>query len=465
MLIHTIEYYSLKLIRINVVNERIFMASCIENVWDEGLCMGCGTCAGICSNNAIEIKESINGLYKPEVNDSRCSNCGLCIKVCPGLGIDFNMLNKLIFGKYPKNSFVGNYITLFTAYSLDDKIRWNGTSGGLITSLLIFLLEEGIIDGVLVTKMSDENPLRPEVILARTREDIISASTSKYCPVAANIGLNQVLEEEGKFAVVGLPCHIHGIRKAEMIDKDLKNKIVLHIGLICSHTISFLGTEFLFRMYGIAKEDIKYLKYRGNGWPGGISIETKTGEHIFISYQEYWKIFSLHFFAPIRCMLCYDGANELSDLSFGDAWGLESNIDYMGNSFVIGRSEIGIKLLNYACKNNKIHLCEIDDAKLLRLQQGEFFLKKLGTNYRLKLLKWLGKKVPSYQLASPSNPISSLLCLGIFLFFIPAYFTSNFSLYKVMYNIPPPFLKKGISVLTYLRYLVISNGFTGGRSK
>ena len=35
--------------------------------------------------------------------------------------------------------------------------------------------------------MKKDNPLEPEPFIARTREEIIEASKSKYCPVPANI--------------------------------------------------------------------------------------------------------------------------------------------------------------------------------------------------------------------------------------------------------------------------------------
>src|SRR5690606_36009483 len=114
----------------------------------------------------------------------------------------------------------------------DDNIRYNSSSGGLVTQILCFALEKGIINGALVTKMNKESPLQPQPFIARTKEEIIEASTSKYCPVPANMALKEILSSDvEKVAVVGLPCHIMGIRKAEMKNNLLKNKIVLHMGI------------------------------------------------------------------------------------------------------------------------------------------------------------------------------------------------------------------------------------------
>ncbi|MGB2728538.1 MAG: coenzyme F420 hydrogenase/dehydrogenase beta subunit N-terminal domain-containing protein [Halobacteriota archaeon] len=200
----------------------------IAQVVKDNLCTGCGTCVALCPEEAIKL--TINekkGIYVPELNEKKCNNCGICYEVCPGHEVDFKALNLEIFGKEPEDVLIGNPLNCYIGHTTDWGIRYNSASGGLVTQLLIFALEEGIIDGALVTRMKKDNPLEPEPFIARTREEIIEASKSKYCPVPANIALVEILEsEEGeKFAVVGLPCHIHGIRKAEQINKSLKEKM------------------------------------------------------------------------------------------------------------------------------------------------------------------------------------------------------------------------------------------------
>jgi coenzyme F420 hydrogenase subunit beta len=222
----------------------------IAQVVKDGLCTGCGTCVALCPNEAIKL--TINekkGIYVPELDEEKCNNCGMCYNVCPGHSVDFKQFNLEIFRKEPENVLIGNYLNCYIGHSKDYDIRYNCASGGLITQLLIFAMEEKIIDGALVTRMKKDNPLEPEPFIARTREEIIEASKSTYCPVPANVALKEILnsKQEERFAVVGLPCHIHGIRKAEQINKSLKEKIYLHIGIFCGHAPNFLGTEYLFK--------------------------------------------------------------------------------------------------------------------------------------------------------------------------------------------------------------------------
>ncbi|GAI03623.1 unnamed protein product, partial [marine sediment metagenome] len=218
----------------------------ISKVVETGLCTGCGTCAGICPQQCIAmVEDTSKGIYLPQLEREKCNECGVCLKVCPGHEVDFKALNLEIFGKEPEDILLGNYLNCYTGHATDYDIRYNSASGGLVTALLIFALEQGLIDGALVTKMRENNPLEPQSFIARTAEEIISAAKSKYCPVPANIALKQLLKEEGMFAVVGLPCHIHGVRKAELVNSKLKEKVALRLGLFCSQTPSFFATEYI----------------------------------------------------------------------------------------------------------------------------------------------------------------------------------------------------------------------------
>ena len=156
----------------------------ITSVVDGGLCTGCGTCVSLCPLSAIGlIKDNSRGIYIPRVDQAICNQCGICFQVCPGHSVDFDQLNMSIFGKKPENTVLGHFINCYTGYATDFDIRYNAASGGLVSAMLIYALEKGLIDGALVTGMSKINPLEPEPFIARTREEVISASKSKYFPV------------------------------------------------------------------------------------------------------------------------------------------------------------------------------------------------------------------------------------------------------------------------------------------
>lgn len=375
----------------------------IEQTYNLGLCTGCGTCVALCPNSAIRMVRN-EGRYLPQLNHERCNQCGICYEVCPGHSVNFEKLNFAIFGKKPKDILMGNYVNCYIGHSTDPAIRYNSASGGLVTALLIFAIEEGIVDGALVTKMNDNNPLEPEVFIARSKEEIIAASKSKYCPVPANIAIKDVLKEDGKFAAVGLPCHVHGIRKAEMINKKLR-KIVLRFGLFCNHSPTFWATEYLLQKRDVEKEDIERIDYRGEGWPGGMSITLKNSSRVFIPQfsNVYWGAVFQSYFFPIRCALCSDKICELSDISFGDAWLPELSGDKLGESIIISRNRVSEELLQNAISKKKIELYETSSQRVLQSQGLRSVKKRI--NARISVFNSISKKTPVYYQKLPESDL------------------------------------------------------------
>jgi len=410
----------------------------LTNIAQSGLCTGCGTCVSLCPKEAIQIKiNQEKGIYEPEIIDKKCTNCKLCLKVCPGHEIDFKDLNQEIFGTDAEDILVGNYLNSYTGYSTDHEIRYNSSSGGLATQLLIFALEEGLIDGALVTRMKRDNPLEPEPFIARTKEEIIEASRSKYCPNPANIALQEILQSDGneRIAVVGLPCHIHGIRKAEKINKKLGKKIVLHLGIFCSINRNFLSQEYLLKKLNIDRNDILKIDYRGKGWMGDMTITLKNGCEKSCSYQTYWRDILNLYFIPTRCTLCSDQFCELSDISFGDIWLPEYRSDKIGTSVIISRTETGNRILNQMKAANKINLSEIKREKLIQSQANALKLKKKYLKAHISLRKALRKKFPDYNQKLLKPDLGSYL--HVILFYLRGYLSSK----RYLWGLLEPFSK------------------------
>lgn len=344
----------------------------IISVTEKDLCTGCGTCVAICPREAIELTlNNEKGMYIPELNKELCNNCGTCLKVCPGLEIDFDELRKEIFNNDPDDSIFDNYIDFYIGHAKDFDIQYNSASGGLITAILIFALERRIIDGALVTRMNKDRPLEPEPFIARTKEEIIEASKSKYCPVPANIALKEILNsnKNEKFAVVGLPCHINAIRKAEQINFKLRDKIALHFAIMCSHADNFLAIKFILNCFGIKTENVKSIEYRGRGWPGSMLVNLNDGTQRIIPYKDYIKAHELWMFNPTCCNFCCDSLGSLSDISFGDAWRIENvSENKNGVSLCISRTLLGDKLIHEAVSMDSIKAEKIDRGSIIGLQ-------------------------------------------------------------------------------------------------
>lgn len=361
-------------------------------------CYGCGICAGVCPTGSIEMTISKEGAFIPTENEDKCINCGLCNKVCPWQSFDYKEVNKFVYNTEDvKDVQIGNFKECYSGYATDDKLRHNSSSGGLITSILIFALEEKIIDGAVVTRMKKDNPLIPESFIATTREEIISAAGSKYISVSLDETIKEIMKSDGRYAVVGLPCHIQALRKAELSNKSLNNKIVFHLGLICSGNISSFGTELLADALSLDHGDIMDVCYRGKGWPGGFKAKLRNGkDSLAIAYKDYFSIIRFHTLLP--CLVCWDTLNEFSDISFGDAWiksiEKEGNI---GTSLIISRTVKGERLLRGVEKKGLVMLDKIDSETVVRSKAKVVVnFKKRNAKLKISLLKLSNKDCPNF---------------------------------------------------------------------
>ena len=211
----------------------------ISFVVENNLCTMCGTCAGICPQNAINMELNYSkGVYSPIIDESLCHECGLCVQCCPGFKVDIVKHRTIKEMEVRIHPLFGGYNGIFRAYSTNDDIRKRGASGGMITSILAYLFSEKFIDAAIVTKMDQNDPINAVPYIAYNTNDLFLSQKSKYTPTALNTILRKCLSDEfeGKrFAYVGLPCHIEGLRLAQHQYLKLAKRIVVTLSLFCHH--------------------------------------------------------------------------------------------------------------------------------------------------------------------------------------------------------------------------------------
>ena len=387
------------------------LIQCLEDVAKFNICTGCGNCVGSCRiEGAISMIVNERGEYEPRRCWEHCVDCGLCLTVCPEITTvvgkpqsktrvflaksDFSRLTREVFGPSAPDVLLGHYRKLYVGHAMAPDIRYQAASGGIITALLSWGLESGLVTGVVSVRMSASNPLVPEVFIARNVVEVLEASGSKYCPVPLNQIIKDIPKHEGRLAVVGLPCHMRAFRKAEEQNKKLQSKIALHIGLFCFHTVTFEGTRVLLRRAGIAPERVAKITYRGNGWPGGVQIELEDGQRQLIPHHSAWGELFSFLFIPMACTMCADSTNELSDISVGDAWLPEfKDAHNPGESLIITRTKLGHQLVQQASVSSIITLNAIERIEVLKAQSVAILFKK-NLHARQQLLSALGQSVP-----------------------------------------------------------------------
>lgn len=407
----------------------------IKEITKKGRCRGCGTCFAVCPKRAIKILlDQKRGINIPQVDGSKCDNCGVCLKVCPARKTNG------IFGK--EDILIGNHIECYSGYSRNNEVRHNASSGGIITTLLIFTLNKGIISGVLVTRGRKDNALVAESFIARNEEEILKATGSKYCPVASNVALKEIRDAKDgeKFAVVGLPCHISGVKRARHLNNNLDKKIFVTFGLFCNHTPASHAIDFFLKKVGIKKEEVVKIDYRGGGWPGYIRILKRNGQLMKYPSSLYWSIAGSSFFYPSGCLACDDCTSEAADVSFGDAWLPEFKQDKVGRSLIICRTETGRAILKEAQRNRLIELEPISLEKVISSHLGPIYLKKKGFKsfFRSPNNELIKPDLLDYLFCLPFL-LNSILGKSAFfrnvLFFVPMKFISlQSSFFSRIYN-------------------------------
>ena len=296
---------------------------------------------------------------------------------------------------------LGQYHRLLAGHSIQEKIYQHATSGGLMTALGAYLLDTGIIDGVLTVKFTP-NSVVPIPFVATNIEELLEAQGSKYIPVPLLENL-QITAPFKSLLVVGTPCQIAASKALAKSDSTWSSKVVLHIANFCGGYRNYNETRRLLQIGGVKPKSLTSLKYRANGQPG--FFEASDGvKTVTYPYPNYSRLTG-HTKVK-RCRLCIDATGELADISFGDAW----EKDYLSSgkkwSFLISRNERASQILNDLQNSKFVHLEGISEEQLIRSQFGNIQTKKSRQRARYRLSKICRETVPVFDLSE--YPESSL---------------------------------------------------------
>lgn len=396
----------------------------ISYVVKHDLCTGCGICEGACPSNAITTIVK-GGRFLPNVNRALCRNdkgCHRCMDVCPGIGCNLVEIAKGVQVDASKEDLlVGRYEQCFTGHSTDEELRYHSASGGMVTQMLIWLLETKRIDGAVVTAFDNSNPLMVKTFIATSRDELIRAKGSKYAPVSLHDAARLIKEADGnKYVVVGLPCHIQGLRKQAQKDRKLRERIVAYFGLYCSCGRTFYLTEHVLMERNIKREELTYFAYRDEGCLGSMVAKRRPRYQDCYSnsdtslyekdevykerYQNYYHPLR-SFFISKRCLFCIDHYARLADISFGDIHVKPYSDDKIGINSLVARTPKMVEWLLAAKADGAITLDELP-VDILNKSQGMARRKYYRVGAFIKVAKMLGNKVPAYDMPLPINAIA-----------------------------------------------------------
>jgi len=378
---------------------------------EHDLCTRCGTCAGACTVGAITLDEN----FFPVLDADACTECGLCARVCPGGRVNFLDLTELTFGhRNPATRFDGHVVATYVGYAGDKQLRRGGAGGGVITALMWDLLQRGLVDGCIVSRIKPQQPWLGEVFIARSREELRASQQSKYIIIPVNEILAAVRDTPGRFAFAGLPCQVHGLRLLCAESPALKEKIRVVIGLFCASSLEPYVAREMLTCRGIKPDQIRGFEFRGGAWPGKIRATLRDGRIKQLHYSNFKDgaiNYLTYLFSPPRCQTCIDGAAEFADISVSDAWTRDEfgNYCFESHSKLLARTPRGVEVMKEAIASGALVASDVTANRAYQTHKLHTQKKGLNSPLRVGRLRGAGKIAPLYDRPAPEASAREVL--------------------------------------------------------
>ena len=340
----------------------------ISEVQQLNFCGKCGGCVSFCSADNLGALEVGPDGTPRFADEEKCLKCGICYMICPNTRDLDEELKKKTKWEPP----IGLIKDLVSAQTTNPAVGEKCTDGGVVTSLLLYLLDNHMIDAALVSR--SDGPFHRRPILAISGEEIVSASGSHYdesfsvvelgshystySPVMPELkGLRKRLID--RVAMVGTPCQIHTVRKMQVLGIIPSDVIKYYFGLFCMENFSFdnIQLRHLEKRHGFDLTQVSKVNVKEDFF-----IYLKNGRVIHIPFEEIDSI------ARPACLVCPDFSAEYSDISFGGLGSPE------GSTTVLIRSERGKIVYRRALtagyiKERKYSSAEKSRSDLIMLQR------------------------------------------------------------------------------------------------
>ncbi len=387
----------------------------IKSVVNQGLCTHCGTCIAL-AQGKLGIASDDEGIIPKIEGDGIIEN--IVYDACPGKGLNYPELFLQVQKSLPDNFMIGPYLEGYIAYSNDESIRRQGASAGILSHVLIHLLESGKIQGAIVCKMDEEKPWNPKVYIAGTKAEILESAQSIYQPVPVNLILKDTAKHKGTLAMVGLPDQLASIRYLQKKEHPSVKNIAYLIGPYVGINMTVRAVHSFIRSNGVKNLDaIKSLDYRAGEWPGYLKIVTK--DHRVFKAEKFYYNYLLPFYATRHSLLSVDFSNELADISVGDAWHPAFEKERKGFSVVVIRSSKGREIFDQLKTDASINAEKLEPADVLDMHGHMFDFKKRGAFIRIKFRKLFFRHCPDYgyvpEKISVSRYFVEIFIWGVFL--------------------------------------------------
>jgi coenzyme F420 hydrogenase subunit beta len=336
----------------------------IQTVVDEHMCSGCGGCA-FANPGRIQMQDTLEHGRRPVSINGSSLHAFSAQVVCPSVAQpsshdDREKPDSQNPGLIELRESWGPVLEIWEGHATDSEIRHRGSSGGVTTALALYAVEQQEMQGVVHVRAKQDAPLLNETVVSTDRSSLLAGSGSRYSPASPCEGLDRIAEGVRPSVFIGKPCDIAATAKARSHNAELDEKLGLTLAIFCAGTPSIQGTIELARRLGVdSPEQISSVRYRGQGWPGKMTVTYKDDSDVettrTIDYSDGWgEILQKH--RQWRCHVCPDHTGEHSDISVGDPWYRPIAPGEAGSSLVLVRTERGRQLVRQAMAAGYVEL-------------------------------------------------------------------------------------------------------------
>jgi coenzyme F420 hydrogenase subunit beta len=270
------------------------------------------------------------------------------------------------------------------SHSKDPDIRQNSSSGCFCKSFLTYLVESKTVDFVIMMRMKEDST-EPEGIITNDKNKIKTRSNSIYEYHDQTKILNSI-ENDKKYAFIGLPCFVRYIRNQQIKNKKYLNIFPL-ISILCNQAPNPSAKQQLLKDNNINIDEVSEIDYRYGKFPGRVLIKFKDDRALLLdSSKSFWQKYNESFqYAPNCCLNCGLFESAFADIVVGDPWQTQYEKDTNGWTKVIVRNEESMNLIDNSAINSYI--------SIIKLEKNESFLAyKRSKEYKHRIKNTGNKK-------------------------------------------------------------------------
>ncbi len=380
------------------------LSTLMSTVVEGGYCVGCGVCAAL-PNSPVSMHLDAYGRYTPtlpergDVQQQSEQESEPFLSTCPfGEGsANEDAIAADAFGDACSyHDRIGYYLETFAGYVAEGAFRASGSSGGMGTWILSELFRQDLIDYVIHVQQqpAEQGNVLFKFQISSGLAEIRRGAQSRYYPVEMSEVIQQIREQPGRYAIVGVPCFIKAIRLLAKVDDLVCDRITFCIGLVCGHLKSTQFADMFAWQCDIPPGQIQAINFRKK-LPGrnanryGIEVVgARDGKQISITKpnNEFFGFLWGHgFFKYQACDYCDDVLAETADMTVGDAWLPQYVEDSQGTNVLVIRHPILQTIVQQARDSGRLYLDGISPQQVAQSQDAGLRHRREGLAYRLYL--------------------------------------------------------------------------------